>query len=217
MSKPTAAKKASTAKTPAAKKATEGKKPAAAKKPTATKTGAAKKATEAKKPAAAKKATEAKKPAAAKKATEAKKAAKKATEAKKPAAAKKSLSARTAGKTVGDYVGGLSGWQKEVVTSLREIVRRAAPEASESIKWGQPVYELSGPFAHIKAFARSVNLGFWRGAELADPAGLLTGDGARMRHMSLSALAEVREEPIVALVREAVRRNREKGDPTKGA
>lgn len=30
--------------------------------------------------------------------------------------------------------------------SLRELVRRAAPEASESFEWG-PVYELNGPLA----------------------------------------------------------------------
>ncbi len=113
------------------------------------------------------------------------------------------------------YVDGLSGWQKELVSSLRELVRRAAPEASESIKWGQPVYELRGPFAHIKAFTRTVHLGFWRGAELDDPSRLLTGEGARMRHVSLASAEELRPQPTEALVREAVARNREKGDPTK--
>jgi len=48
-------------------------------------------------------------------------------------------SARAAGKTVDDYVAGLGGWQAEAVAELRRIVRQAAPEAVESIKWGQPV------------------------------------------------------------------------------
>jgi hypothetical protein len=147
-----------------------------------------------------------KKPAPGKKPAPAKKPA----PGKKPAPAKKAPSARESGKTVDAYVAGLSGWQKEAVSLLREIVRRASPEATESIKWGQPVYELRGPFAH------TVHLGVWRGAELEDPSKLLTGEGARMRHVSLSSLDEVSEVPLAALVREAIALNRAKGDPTKG-
>jgi hypothetical protein len=40
-------------------------------------------------------------------------------------------------------------------------------------------------FAYVNAFKGHVNVGFFRGAELADPAGLLEGTGKYMRHVKL--------------------------------
>jgi hypothetical protein len=78
------------------------------------------------------------------------------------------------------------------------------------------VYESGGPFAYIKAFGKSVNLGFWRGSEIRDPSGTLVGDGDRMRHVRLTSLADVRPDLVADWVRQAVELNRTKGDPTKG-
>jgi len=130
--------------------------------------------------------------------------------ANKPAAA-----ARSRGMTVDEYVARQGSWQKDVIAQLREILREGAPGATEQIKWGQPVYDWNGPFAHIKAFSSSVNLGFWRGATLKDPAGLLSGEGDRMKHVKITTPAGVHHHEFVALVREAVRLNDELGDPTK--
>jgi len=40
-------------------------------------------------------------------------------------------------------------------------------------------------FAYVNAFKSHVNVGFFRGAELADPANLLEGTGKYMRHVKL--------------------------------
>lgn len=40
-------------------------------------------------------------------------------------------------------------------------------------------------FGYVNAFSAHVNVGFFQGASLADPAGLLEGDGKRMRHVKL--------------------------------
>ncbi|HKZ54155.1 MAG TPA: DUF1801 domain-containing protein [Anaerolineales bacterium] len=119
-------------------------------------------------------------------------------------------------KTVDGYILGLEGWQREVVTQLRKIVREAAPEAKESIKWAQPVYESHGPFCYIKAFQSAVNIGFWRGADLKDPGRLLQGSGEKMRHVKLTDEDAIQAEVLADFVRQAVRLNRVKGDPTKG-
>lgn len=121
-----------------------------------------------------------------------------------------------AGKTVDEYISNLEGWRAEVVSALRELIVQAAPEATESIKWAQPVYEDHGPFAHIKAFKNHVNFGFWRGVELEDPEGLLEGVGEKMRHVRLTGLEDIRPEVFAAYVESAVKLNRERGDPTKG-
>jgi len=81
--------------------------------------------------------------------------------------------------------------QREIVEALRRIVRAAAPPAIESIKWAQPVYEIAGPCAHVKAFKCAVNCGFWRGADLDDPSGLVVGTGGRMRHQQVLALPDI--------------------------
>ncbi len=116
--------------------------------------------------------------------------------------------------TVDAYVATLEAWQREMVEGLRTIIRAGAPEATESLKWAQPVYDAGGPFAYIKPFPRSVNVGFWRGAELEDPNGILEGGGDRMRHHTLRQGDEIPGE-LERLVRDAVALNRQKGDPTK--
>jgi hypothetical protein len=120
-----------------------------------------------------------------------------------------------AAKTIADYADGLDGWRAEAVRRLAAIVREQAPAATGSIKWAQPVFESDGPFAYIKAFPSSVNFGFWRGAELDDPDGLLAGEGDRMRHVRLGSVDDIREEAFGAFVRQAVQLNRERGNPAR--
>jgi hypothetical protein len=120
-----------------------------------------------------------------------------------------------AAKTVEGYIEGLPGPQAEVVAALRALILEAAPEVKESVKWAQPVYEANGPFAFIKAFPRWVNFGFWRGGELADPHGLLHGEGDRMRHVKVAEVGDIRSEALQDFVRSAVALNRTLGDPTK--
>jgi hypothetical protein len=42
------------------------------------------------------------------------------------------------------------------------------------------------PFGYVNAFKSHVSVGFFRGAVLDDPAGLLEGSGKRMRHVKLN-------------------------------
>jgi hypothetical protein len=46
-------------------------------------------------------------------------------------------------------------------------------------------------FAYVNVFKAHVNVGFFFGAELDDPAGLLEGNGRRMRHVKLGPPTEV--------------------------
>ena len=118
-------------------------------------------------------------------------------------------------KTVDAYIRGLEDWQAEIVTVSRQLILESASGAKESIKWAQPVYESNGPFCYIKAFKNHVNFGFWRGAELPDPAGILQGTGEKMRHVSLASTQEMQPQLLRDLVGAAVDLNRVQGDPTK--
>jgi len=120
-------------------------------------------------------------------------------------------------KSVEGYIASLEPWQAEIARKVRTIVRESAPQARESFKWAQPVYEMNGPFAYIKAFKSAVNFGFWRGADLRDPQGLLQGSGEKMRHVKLNNPDEIDAAALADFVQQAVELNLERGDPTKGS
>ena len=121
-----------------------------------------------------------------------------------------------AAKTIDEYIAGLGDdWRAEVVGELRRVVDTAAPEAKPSIKWAQPVWESNGPFAYVKAFSKAVNIGFWRGAQLDDPGGVLEGDGDRMKHVTLREGDAVPSNELAGFVRQAVELNRELGSPAR--
>jgi hypothetical protein len=119
-------------------------------------------------------------------------------------------------KTVDDYIAGLATEQAAIVAELRAIVRRAAPRAEEAVKWAQPVYASNGPMIFIRAHSKHVNFGFWRGAQMRDAKGLLTGDGDRMRHVKVATLKEINTAAFTDFVKQAVALNAKHGDPTKG-
>ncbi len=119
-------------------------------------------------------------------------------------------------KTIVGYIAGLNGWKAEVVRRLDSLVREAAPDVRAGIKWAQPVYESNGPFSYIRAFKNSVNFGFWRGVDLADPHGLLEGTGDKMRHIKIRSTEDIDEAAFADFVRQALALNAAKGDPTKG-
>jgi len=119
-------------------------------------------------------------------------------------------------KTVDNYIAQLEDWQAEIVSQVRQTLLDAAPGADESVKWAQPVYEINGPFAYIKAFKKSVNFGFWRGIDIDDPQGLLQGSGEKMRHFKLTSLEDINAPVFTDYVQQAVKLNLTKGDPTKG-
>lgn len=112
------------------------------------------------------------------------------------------------------YIGHFKGWQREVLTTLRAIIRQGAGDIDESILWSQPVFSSNGPVCYIKAFSDHVNFGFWRGIDLDDPEGLLVGDLTMMRHITIRHVNDVKRDVFEAMVRQAVRLNRDKGDPT---
>src|SRR5262249_77567 len=58
-------------------------------------------------------------------------------------------------------------------------------------------------FAYVNAFTAHVNVGFFRGAELADPKGLLEGAGKFMRHVKLRPQRDVDATTLMKLIETA--------------
>ena len=68
-----------------------------------------------------------------------------------------------------------------------EIMRKCGGDVREILHDGHPTACVAdAAFAYVNAFKAHVNVGFFRGAEIADPAGLLQGAGKFMRHVKIS-------------------------------
>lgn len=67
-----------------------------------------------------------------------------------------------------------------------EVMRSCGDEVRELLHYGCPVACLGDvPFAYVNVFTSHVNVGFFQGAALPDPARLLQGSGNSMRHVNL--------------------------------
>jgi len=67
-----------------------------------------------------------------------------------------------------------------------EVMRTCGDEVRELLHDGCPTACLGdAPFGYVNVFASHVNVGFFRGATLPDPAHLLQGAGKFMRHVKL--------------------------------
>jgi hypothetical protein len=67
-----------------------------------------------------------------------------------------------------------------------EVMRRCGDEVREILHDGCPVACLGDvPYGYVNVFTSHVNVGFFHGADLPDPAGLLEGTGRFMRHTKL--------------------------------
>jgi hypothetical protein len=67
-----------------------------------------------------------------------------------------------------------------------EVMRKCGDEVRELLHDGCPVACLGdAPFAYVNVFTAHVNVGFFQGAALPDPARLLQGAGKFMRHVKL--------------------------------
>src|SRR5205814_3481925 len=67
-----------------------------------------------------------------------------------------------------------------------EVMRECGDDVRELLHDGYPTACVAdAAFAYVGAFKAHVNVGFFRGAEIADPEGLLEGTGRLMRHVKL--------------------------------
>ncbi len=85
-------------------------------------------------------------------------------------------------------------------------MRRCGPDVRELMHDGCPtVCVEDAPFAYVNAFTAHVNVGFFHGASLPDPAGLLEGTGKYMRHVKIRPDLRLDRASLEALIAAAYR------------
>lgn len=78
------------------------------------------------------------------------------------------------------YIAKSAEFAQPILKKLRTLIHKACPDVVETMKWSSPFFDYQGPLIGMPAFKQHVNLVFWKGSLLSDPAKLLAGDKAMM-------------------------------------
>ena len=74
----------------------------------------------------------------------------------------------------------------EIAKYWFEAMRQCGDDVRECLHDGHPTACVGdAAFGYVNVFTAHVNVGFFRGAEIADPKGILVGTGKFMRHVKL--------------------------------
>jgi hypothetical protein len=85
-----------------------------------------------------------------------------------------------------------------------EVMRECGDEVRELVHDGCPVACLGDvPFAYVNTFTAHVNVGFFQGVGLPDPARILQGNGRFMRHVKLRTGTPANTEALTKLIHTA--------------
>lgn len=86
---------------------------------------------------------------------------------------------------------------------LKEIIQELDPNAVEVVRLGDRAAtygvgpkKMSEGYTYILPHAKWIDLGFYKGADIPDPTGLLEGTGAKMRHVKVRDLASCQNPAI---------------------
>jgi hypothetical protein len=105
----------------------------------------------------------------------------------------------------------IDAWLKKQPTDLGsiaqhwfQVMRGCGDEVRELMHDGCPVACLGDvPFAYVNVFTAHVNVGFFQGAALPDPARILEGSGKFMRHTKLKPRTPADAVALSALIHAA--------------
>lgn len=97
-----------------------------------------------------------------------------------------------------------SGELGAIARSWFEVMRGCGDDVRELLHDGHPTACVGdAAFGYVNAFTEHVNIGFFRGAEIADPDGLLEGTGRFMRHVKLRPERDVDAAALTRLIETA--------------
>jgi uncharacterized protein YdeI (YjbR/CyaY-like superfamily) len=119
------------------------------------------------------------------------------------------------------YIEKKADFAKPVLKHLRQLVHKACPGATETIKWGMPFFEVNNsPMCCMAAFKEHCGFTFWKAKLMRDPEGIL--QVAEKHAMgNFDKITSVKDLPsdkiLIAYIKEAARLNEEniKPEPRK--
>ncbi len=89
-----------------------------------------------------------------------------------------------------------------ILEVMPDVVEVAWPR-QKIISYGVGPKKMSEHFCYIAVLKERINLGFYYGADLPDPAKLLEGTGKSLRHIKISGLEQLTDPQLKQLVEAA--------------
>ncbi|MFC5269800.1 DUF1801 domain-containing protein [Adhaeribacter terreus] len=118
--------------------------------------------------------------------------------------------------TIEEYIDAQPENLQPILHELRQLILITAPEFQESLKWGMPNYGLKKNICYLAAQKdKYVNFGFHEANLLHDAENLLEGTGAKMRHIKVYSLADIKTEAFQNLILQSLEQGKAK--PVKKA
>src|SRR4029077_13144961 len=96
---------------------------------------------------------------------------------------------------------------RDIVAMVRALMRDCAPQATERISYGLPMWIGNSTLAWISPSQRDITFGFTYGREFEDRYGLLRGAGKHARHVKIRKLADANQEALRSYIRQALERD----------
>ena len=97
---------------------------------------------------------------------------------------------------------------RALVASLDKTLVEVVWPRQKIASYGVGPKKMTQHYAYIAVHASHINLGFYQGASLADPDGLLQGSGKSLRHIQIQDEQTVRSEGIKMLLKQAIAERR---------
>ena len=117
--------------------------------------------------------------------------------------------------TFGELLADVEPKLAAIARRLRSIIRAVDGNTVETVRLGDNAAtygvgprKMTDGYAYIMPKRGYINLGFYQGAMLADPAGLLEGTGKGLRHVKIRSLADANRPSVRALIAQALARRR---------
>ena len=105
---------------------------------------------------------------------------------------------------------------RALITSLDRGCVEVVWPRQQIASFGVGPRKMSQHYAYIGVHRSHLNLGFYHGASLGDPAGILEGSGKRLRHVKIRGMAAARRPAIRALLLRAIADRRRRPDRLPG-
>ena len=93
---------------------------------------------------------------------------------------------------------------RNLITELHEDTVEVPRPGERSAGYGIGPKKMSEAYAYIMPHAEHVNLGFYHGTSLHDPAGLLEGTGKGLQHVKVYSLEQAAQPEVRALILESI-------------
>jgi hypothetical protein len=113
--------------------------------------------------------------------------------------------------TYDDVLALAEGPVERLLSAARDLVVSLDPDTVEvprpgerSVAYGLGPKKMSEAYVYLMPQKGYLNLGFYHGAALPDPDGLLEGSGKALRHVKLASLDELRSLAVRRLIARAI-------------